>query len=122
KMNRLLPGVPAFTRASYVFELRGDVPRARIALNRALQDATSPADVAFARTYLGELALNYGGDATGAMQQFDAGLAADPGDYALKAGRAKALAALGQMSQALQAYAALVASIPQPQYVLEYAE
>lgn len=122
RMNQLQPGVPAFTRASYVFELRGDVPQARAALERALQDAASPPDVAFARTYLGELSFNYGGDATAALREFEAGLAADPTDISLKAGRAKALAALGRTPEALTAYKELVSSVPQPQYVLEYAE
>jgi tetratricopeptide (TPR) repeat protein len=122
RMNTLLPGVPAFTRASYVFELRGDIPQARAALERALEDAASPDDIAFARTYLGELALNDGGDAKGALAQFDAGLAALPSDHALLAGRAKALAALGRTAEALTAYRALVESVPQPQYVLEYGE
>ena len=122
RMNQLLPGVPAFTRASYVFELRGDVASARSALKRALQDASNPSDIAFARTYLGELAFNYGGDATGALTEFEAGLSAAPRDFPLKAGRAKALAALGRTTQALSAYAQLVSSVPQPQYVLEYGE
>lgn len=122
RMNTLLPGVPAFTRASYVFELRGDIAGARRALDRALQDATSPGDVAFARTYLGELHLNYGGDAGAALAQFHAGLVTDPSDYGLQAGQARALAALGRTKQALDAYASLVSAVPQPQYVLEYAE
>lgn len=122
RMNQLLPGVPAFTRASYVFELRGDVRNARAALKRALQDASSPGDTAFARNYLGELAFNYGGDAAGALTEFEAGLVADPKDFALKAGRAKVLAALGRTTEALAAYSQLVSSVPQPQYVLEYAE
>lgn len=122
RMNQLLPGVPAFTRASYVFELRGDVPSARSALKRALQDASSPGDTAFARNYLGELAFNYGGDAAGALTEFEAGLSADPRDFPLKAGRAKVLAALGRTTEALAAYSKLVSSVPQPQYVLEYAE
>ena len=122
RMNTLQPGVPAFTRASYVFELRGDVTGSRKALERALQDASAPADVAFARTYLGELDLNYGGHAEAALQQFQAGLEADPTDYALRAGEAKALAALGRTKEALAAYSSLVSAVPQPQYVLEYAE
>ena len=122
RMNTLLPGVPAFTRASYVFELRGDVPRARQALQRALQDASSPSDIAFARTYLGELDLNDGGDAQAALREFQAGLATDPTDYGLRAGEAKALADLGRTTDALAAYASLVAAVPQPQYVLEYAD
>ncbi|MCU1602943.1 MAG: hypothetical protein JWO22_3652 [Frankiales bacterium] len=122
RMNTLLPGVPAFTRASYVFELRGDVTRSRAALERALQDATNPGDTAFARTYLGELALNYGGDAKGALAQFQAGMRAAPTDYGLRAGECKALAALGRTKPALACYSALVSAVPQPQYVLEYAE
>jgi tetratricopeptide (TPR) repeat protein len=122
RMNRLLPGVPAFARASYVFELRGDTADARQALDRALQDATNSGDVAFARTYLGELELNYGGDPRAALAQFQAGLLADPGDHGLRAGQAKALAALGRTTQAIAAYASLVSAAPQPQYVLEYGE
>lgn len=122
RMNSLLPGVPAFTRASYVFELRGDLKGARAALERALRDATSPTDVAFARTYLGELSLNAGGDAVAALRQFDQGLAVDPSDPALRAGRARALAAAGRTREALTAYRALVSAVPQPQYVLELGE
>ena len=121
-MNTLRPGLPAFTRASYVFELRGDIPNARRALDRALQDAASSGDTAYARTYLGELHLNYGGDAAGALAQFQAGRAADPTDYGSRAGEAKALAALGRTADALAAYSSLVSAVPQPQYVLEYAE
>ena len=122
RMNRLLPGVPAFTRASYVFELRGDIPSAKAALDRALSDATTASDKAFAQNYLGELALNYGGDAAAALQHYEAGLAAVPTDSSLQAGRAKALAALDRTPQAVAAYRKVVADVPQPQYVLELGE
>jgi len=122
RMNQLRPGVAAFTRASYVFELRGQVPRARSALDLALQDSPDPADIAFAQDYLGELALNYGGDARAALQHFHAGLQADPRDFASLAGQAKAEAALGQLGRALVDYRAVVSAVPQPQYVLELGE
>jgi hypothetical protein len=122
RMNQLRPGVAAFTRASYVFELRGQVPRARSALVMALQDSPDPADIAFAQDYLGELALNYGGDARAALQHFHAGLQADPRDFASLAGQAKAEAALGQLGRALVDYRAVVSAVPQPQYVLELGE
>ena len=122
RMNQLRPGVAAFTRASYVFELRGQVPRARSALDMALQDSPDPADIAFAQDYLGELALNYGGDARAALQHFHAGLQADPRDFASLAGQAKAEAALGQLGRALVDYRAVVSAVPQPQYVLELGE
>ena len=122
RMNQLRPGVAAFTRASYVFELRGQVLRAQSALDMALQDSPDPADIAFAQDYLGELALNYGGDARAALQHFHAGLQADPRDFASLAGQAKAEAALGQLGRALVDYRAVVSAVPQPQYVLELGE
>ena len=122
RMNQLLPGVPAFTRASYVFELRGDVKDAKAALERALQDATTPSDQAFAQYYLGELALHYGGGAAAALQHYQAGLTATPHDAVLLAGRAKAEAALGQTATAITDYRASVDARPIPQSVVELAE
>jgi tetratricopeptide (TPR) repeat protein len=125
-LNRLKPGVPAFTRASYDRELHGDIAGARVALEQALTVAGSPADVAFVQTYLGELALayqgGYGGSAATALRHFDAGLRLAPHDPGLRDGRARTLVALGRTPEALAAYARLVADVPQPQYVLEYAE
>jgi tetratricopeptide (TPR) repeat protein len=122
KMNHLLPGVPAFTRASYVLELRGDVPAARAALMRALRDATSPSDISFVQYYLGELDLRYGGGAQSALAHYQAGLTASPTDATLRAGRAKAEAALGMNDAALADYRAAVQALPAPQTVLELAQ
>lgn len=122
KMNELLPGVPAFTRASYVLELRGDIAGSRAALERALTASTSASDIAFSQYYLGESALNYGGDAAGALTHYEAGLAVSPGDFTLLAGRARAEAALGRTSAALADYTKVVGAVPQPQFVLELAE
>ena len=122
RMNQLLPGVPAFTRASYVFELRGDVRNAKLALDRALTDANVASDKAFAQNYLGELALNYGGDAAAALRHYEDGLADVPTDSALQAARAKALYASGRTEEAVAAYKKVVADVPQPQYVLELGE
>ncbi len=122
RMNQLLPGVPAFTRASYVLELRGDVRGAKAALARAVQDSTSPSDMAFSQYYLGELAIRYGEGAQAALTHYQAGLAASPKDATLLAGQAKAEAALGQNDLALHDYAAAVQALPAPQTVLEYAQ
>ena len=122
RMNQLQPGVPAFTRASYVLELRGDVAGSRAALDRAVKDAASPSDIAFSQYYLGELELHYAGGAAKALAHYQAGLDASPQDATLLAGRAKAEAALGQTAQALQDYGRSVQSLPAPQSVLEYAE
>ncbi|MGZ6792088.1 MAG: tetratricopeptide repeat protein, partial [Mycobacteriales bacterium] len=122
RMNQLRPGVPAFTRASYVLELRGDVPGARAALERALREATTPSDTAFVQYYLGELALRYGGGAELALTHYEAGLAASPTDATLRAGKAKAEAALGRNEAAVADYRASVQALPAPQTVLELAQ
>ena len=122
RMNDLTPGVPAFTRASYVFELRGDVAHAEQALQRSLRDSVGPADTAFVDYYLGELAFNYGRDLNKALAYYASGLVASPRDYTNLDGQAKVEAAMGATEAALRDYRAVVAAAPQPQYVLELAE
>lgn len=121
KMNDLQPGVPAFTRAEYVFELHGDIPSARATMARALEDATTPADKAFAHYYLGELAFN-SGDPTTALAENEAGLAADPSYSACLQGKARAEAALGMTDAAVQDYRKVIGENPQPQYLIEAGE
>ncbi len=55
RMLDLRPGVASFTRAAYHFELHGRLDEARGALERALESATSPDEVAFCRLHLDEL-------------------------------------------------------------------
>jgi tetratricopeptide (TPR) repeat protein len=121
RMLDLKPGTPSLTRAEYVFELRGQVDQARAVLQRALADATTPAEQAFTHYYLGELALA-SGDARQALAEQNLGLSVDPGYPDLLEGRAKAEAALGQQQAALRDFAAVVARVPQPQYVVEAGE
>ena len=120
-MLDLQPGTPSLTRAEYVYELRGEVPAARDALQRALADAASPADQAFCRYYLGELAFT-NGDPAEALTQNTLGLRVDPTYPNLLEGKAKAEAALGQVDAAVADYTAVVANVPQPQYVIEAGE
>jgi tetratricopeptide (TPR) repeat protein len=121
RMLDLQPGIPAFTRAAYHFEEEGRVAAARGALRRALAEAVDRSDITFCRYQLGELAFD-NGDPAGALQEYRAGLVADPGAAPLVAGRAKAEAALGQTDEAVRDYADVTARVPTPQYVLEYAE
>ncbi|MFF0372653.1 tetratricopeptide repeat protein [Micromonospora sp. NPDC005087] len=124
QLQRMLdvePGVAAFTRASYNFEQRGLVAAARDALNRALAQASSPADRAFCRYYLGELAF-HNGDPQLALREYDAGLTADPTYQQLYAGRGKARAALGQSAEALADYARAVQALPLPELLIEYGD
>ena len=120
QMETLRPGSDAEARLSYAAELRGDLPAARRFMRAALAHAVGPYDVAFARYYLGELALNNGNPRL-ALRHDRAGLLADPGYPALREGRAKALAALGRTSAAVREFRRVVATVPQPSYLLELA-
>jgi tetratricopeptide (TPR) repeat protein len=121
RMLDLRPGVASFTRASYEFELHGNVDGARMALERALGAATSTDEVAFCEYYLGELAWNHG-DAALADQHYGRGLAADPDSAQLLQGQAKVLAATGRVDAAIEGYRVLTRRVPLPQYLLEYGE
>lgn len=120
RMLDLEPGVPAFTRAAYDFEQRGDIDSARQALIRALGASPSPADSLFCRYHLGELAFD-NGDLDEASSQYEQGLLIDPLDPALLQGRAKATAARGNLNDAITGYADLAARVPSLQYLHEYA-
>ena len=59
-MVDLLPDTGSLARASYAWELRGDIDEARSLMHRALDIAPTAADRAFTRYHLGELAFNAG--------------------------------------------------------------
>ena len=120
RMLDLEPGVSSFTRAAYEFELHGRVDDARHALDRALADAVDPADIAFCRYRLGELAFD-NGDVDTAARHYEAGLRAVPLDPPLLQGKAKVAAARGQTGEALAGYRELVSRLPNTQYLQEYA-
>ena len=121
RMVRLSPDTSSLSRASYLWELRGDVDQATSLMQRALDDAPTPADRAFALFYLGELAFN-NGDPAAALDYYNRAHADSPSDPAPLSGKAKAEAALGQVETALDHYADLVARAPEPSYVIEYGE
>jgi tetratricopeptide (TPR) repeat protein len=121
RMLDLRPGLDAFARASYQRELRGDITGARELLQRSVDDASSPADKAFALYYLGELSWN-NGDAAGARKAYDDALVADPAYLPAVTGQAKTLAASGDATAALSLYREAVQSQPQPAYVVELGE
>ncbi|WUH90204.1 hypothetical protein OG900_08860 [Streptomyces sp. NBC_00433] len=120
-MLDLHPSTESFTRASYTLELHGRTTEAAQALQRALDDASSPADVAFCQHYLGELAFNTGRPQQ-ALGHYRQALAADATYTASLAGSARAEAALGQADRAVTDYRTAIARVPQPQYVLEFGE
>lgn len=121
RMVDLAPNTPSLARASYAWELRGDIAQARANMARALDDAVTSGDRAFSRYHLGGLAFN-AGDPVAALDQFTSGLEADPGDVRLLEGRAKARAALGQVDAAIADYRAVVDRLPEPGYLIALGE
>ncbi|NRQ40619.1 hypothetical protein HII36_53750 [Nonomuraea sp. NN258] len=121
EMLNLRPGVAAFARASYAAELRGDVAGARRYLEYAEHDAFAPADHAYARYYLGELAL-HSGDLATAAGWYAKALQAYPAYTPALAGQARAAALAGRTAEALKLYESVVARLPLPQYLIEQGE
>jgi tetratricopeptide (TPR) repeat protein len=121
QMLDVRPGLAAFTRASYDLELNGRPDDARAAMERALENAVSPDDIAFCRYYLGELAWNAGA-VDEAAAQYERGLTAAPQNVALLQGRAKVAYAQGRVDEALAGYRDITTRAPLPQYLLEYGE
>lgn len=121
RLLTLRPGVDSFSRASYAYELQGDVDSARGALQRALDVAAAPSDRAFAFYYLGELAWNTG-DIDAAATAYDAAIAADPAYVPPLTGRAKVEALRGNVEKALADYRAAILQQPQPATLVELGE
>ncbi|HEU0239013.1 MAG TPA: hypothetical protein VFR11_06990 [Micromonosporaceae bacterium] len=120
-MLDLRPGLSAYTRASYDLELHGRIADAETLMAQALQDSVDPADIAFCRYQLGELAWQDGRIAD-ADREYAAGVAADPAYLPLREGQAKVAAAQGQTDAALRGYAELTQVYPSPAYFLEYSD
>ncbi|MFF1305451.1 tetratricopeptide repeat protein [Streptomyces sp. NPDC058307] len=107
------PGIPVFTRYAYVHELRGDVRTARTVLERALSTATTPGDIAYVASALGQLAWNQGDYGT-ALTDYARALAADDSYLPALEGRARAQAASGDRAAAIKGMEAVVARYPLP--------
>jgi tetratricopeptide (TPR) repeat protein len=121
RMLDLRPGLAGYARASYDLEQRGRLGEASELMRRALDAAVDPADLAFCRAQLGDLAL-FSGDLPGATAQYAAGLAADPGYQPLLRGRARVAAATGDLGTALADAGSVAARTPTPDTLMEYAE
>jgi tetratricopeptide (TPR) repeat protein len=121
RADDLEPGLPTFTRLSYLAELRGDTAEATSLLRRSLDATNAPAEVAFVRFHLGELARGRGAYRE-SDREYAAALAADPTQVGAIAGRARVAAALGDTTTAADRYLTVVARLPLPEYVTEYGE
>ncbi|WP_327367960.1 tetratricopeptide repeat protein [Streptomyces sp. NBC_01217] len=107
------PGIPVFTRYAHVRELRGDVASANRVLEQASATATSPGDVAYVATALGQLAWNQG-HYPAALRHYARALQADASYLPALEGRARALDADGDHAQAIRDMEAVVARYPLP--------
>ncbi|GAA0460881.1 hypothetical protein Ade02nite_15270 [Paractinoplanes deccanensis] len=121
RMLDLRPGLAAYARASYDLEQKGRLTEATALMRRALAAAVDPADIAFCRNQLGDLAW-FRGDLTGAAAEYEAGLAAAPDYHPLLRGRARVSAATGNVDAAVADLRAVTARTPTPETLMEYAE
>ena len=121
RMTELAPDTPAFSRSSYLAELRGDPDLAATLMQTALDDAGSPSDSAFALTILGDIAFDTGrpGDA---LTLYNQAREAQPNDVLSLYGKARSEFALGQVQTSLEHYAELVAIAPEPSFLIAYGE
>ena len=122
RMLDLRPGLAAYARASYDLEQRGRLAEATDLMRRALDAAVDPADIAFCRNQLGDLAW-HAGDLAGADAEYAAGLAADPSYRPLLRGRARVAAAAGTLDVgARRRRERSPRRTPTPDTLIEYAE
>ncbi|XVU25883.1 tetratricopeptide repeat protein [Actinoplanes sp. CA-054009] len=118
RMVDLRPDASSYARASYAWELRGDIGRATDAMRRALDAAPNAADGAFARLHLGQLAAD-DGDLDAAATEFTEGLRLLPGHPPLRLGLARIRAARGDTAGAIAEFRAVLATSPRPVYAAE---
>jgi tetratricopeptide (TPR) repeat protein len=111
--DQIRPGIPIFTRYAYVLQLRGHAHQAERVLSRAAESASSPGDVAYVETQLGDLAWSRG-DLETAGRRYAAALRAAPAYLLALDGRAKVNAARGDIAAAIRDREALVGRAPLP--------
>ena len=110
-MLDLRPDVGSYSRASYLYELKGDVPQATKLMQHAYDLSGDPSDFTFTLLHLGELAFG-SGNLSLAGAHFAEGLQRQPGQAALLADRAKVSAAQGDLPSALSDLRAATATLP----------
>jgi tetratricopeptide (TPR) repeat protein len=121
RMGELVPDIASITRAAYVAELTGDVERARGLMQRALDEAFTADERAFALFHLGELKLGEG-EPNEALPYFLDALAASPDDISALSGKAHALGQAGQIQTAAANYELLLSRAPLADFMVEYGE
>lgn len=120
-MVDLRPDLASYARVAYVRELRGDLAGATAAMEAALRASSRPADAAFARFQLGELAWHQGrlDDAEAAYQ---AAARLDPRSLDPPSGLAKVLGARHDLAGAIALLVPVIDRAPTPALVVQLAE
>ena len=121
RMGALVPDIASITRAAYVAELTGDNQEARELMQRALDDAFTGDDRAFALFQIGEMELG-GGDPNTALGYFLDALEASPDDISALSGKAHALGQAGQIQTATANYELLLERAPLADFMIEFGE
>lgn len=120
-LQRLLdlrPGLPAYSRASYLRELHGDLAGAEQAMHQALTaGAGDRFDVATVTTFLGDLAFG-SGDVAGAGARYGEALRDRPDHVNATLGQARVLAARGERDRAIDVLRRLTERVPLPAAVI----
>lgn len=122
RMVDLKPGLPAYSRISYLRELHGDIEGATEAMRLAVSAAGSqPGEAAGVRVLLGQLELARGRTAEG-ERLFRSVLAAEPANAKALDGLADVEMAKGRPRAALARWRKLSARVPSPHYAADVVE
>ncbi|MGZ4755954.1 MAG: tetratricopeptide repeat protein [Acidimicrobiia bacterium] len=114
----LRPGLPAYSRTSYLRELHGDLVGAEQSMRQALTAGAGDAfDVATVTTFLGDLAFG-SGNLTEAGARYREALRLRPGHVNATLGNARVLAATGHAELAIHVLRALTQRVPLPAAVI----
>ena len=115
KMADLRPTLPLYVRASYLRELRGDVPGALAFMADAEKNAASAAEISFTVYHQGQLKED-SGRVDEAESDYKRAQQADPSSVPAREGLARIAAARGQTAAAIAAFEVLAAERPLPHY------
>jgi tetratricopeptide (TPR) repeat protein len=118
------PTLPILARASYLRELRGDLPGAIDRMREALAAADPdgpPENVAYVTTLLGDLLAKHG-DIDGARQAYDDALRVAPDHVAALLGEGRLALRRNDLEGAIQEYQHAVDIVPTPEAVVALGE
>jgi len=116
------PGLPAYARASYLRELRGDLDGALEAMGLAVAaGGQAPENVAYVQTLLGDLRF-VAGRTDAAQRAYRLALARVPRYAPALVGLARAEGATGSLDSAIARLREVVERLPLPEYVVALGE